>query len=403
MARAAVWSRSFRLGLVVGLATVAARAQATWTVCASGGPQAQFSSIAAALAVAADGDTIVCLPPQFGMALTGFTTNKGVTIVGAPGFSAIPLYADSNAPIVVQGLPAGRTFRMAGFQFVQDGQLRIDLQSCAGHVHVESVSSRDIDFFFPNQPSVTVQNCASVVLRNVRTFGVPAVRIDGSRAILERCGLGVPIAGVRGGRGLVAVNGSEVDLVQCEIDTGSASTAPGVYVPAVETTNCILRIAGDATARVTAAAPGTPGGVPVVANGGSVVVDPLVRLQPGLGQPPILASGSAAVQPVAATWSSEAVLGGPIDLVTAVAPGGVAFLAVGAAGPITASPLGPIGIDLGLPYSFFAFATPGPTGVVLVQTVVPAGLPLGTAFAAQAAVITGGVLEVSIPSAFVVL
>jgi hypothetical protein len=120
-----VLQRMRRVPWIAGFAfTSALAAQQTWTVNASGGPGAQFSSLAAAVAAAADGDVIVCQHPTFGEALGGFTTSKGLTIVGDG--NGVPL-TTLGAPIQVIGLPAGRTFRMAGFQAISDGELRITL------------------------------------------------------------------------------------------------------------------------------------------------------------------------------------------------------------------------------------------------------------------------------------
>ncbi len=375
-------------------------AQTTWTVCASGG--AQFSTIAAAVAAAADGDTIVCLPPQFGTALTGFTTSKGVTIVGGSGPWAIPIRADATSPIVVQGLPAGRAFRMAGFQFIQDGQLRIDVQSCQGHVHLEDIGARDFDFFFPNGPSIVVANSASVTLRAIATFGMPALQVDNSRLVAERCGFGVPLAGLRGGSGVVA-NGSELDLAQCVVDTGSLSLGPNQHVPAISATNSVVRIGGDGNARVAGGAAGAPGGIPIVANGGSVAIDPMVVVVPGLGQP--IFSGSAAflVQPTPATWTSPATLGQLLELRTSAPAGAVVFQAVGVASALQSTPFGSLGVDLGQPLLFFPAAAPTVSGWASASILVPASLQPGSAFAGQSAVAVGGQLTLSSPASFVVL
>lgn len=156
-------------------------AQTTWTVNSTPGAGAQFQSLAAAVATAADGDVIVCQQPTFGESLGGFTTNKGLTIVGDA--NGVPLTTLAT-PIQVVGLPAGSTFRMAGFQSIQDGELRIVLQNCAGRVELDNLQARSPDFFFPSGPAIVVDQCASVVLRDVVDFGTPAVRVDSSRVVL---------------------------------------------------------------------------------------------------------------------------------------------------------------------------------------------------------------------------
>lgn len=172
---------------------------------------------------------------------------------------------------------------------------------------------------------------------------------------------------------------------------------------AIEAIDCVVRIAGDASARVSAGVPGSPGGIPVVANGGTLWIDPLVQLQPGLGQPSVVNTGSFALRPVSATWSSEAQLGQVLEIRTRVPAGGFAFLAVGLASPLAATPIGSLGIDLQSPYAFLQPLPPGPSGTASWSVLVPASLPRGAAFAAQAAVAAGAVLELSAPSAFVLL
>ena len=382
------------------LAIAPLAAQTTWTVCASGGPGVQFVTLDAAVAAASDGDVILCLQPQFGMTLTGFTTSKGLTILGV-GPAAIPIYATTGSAIVVQNVPSNRAFRMAGFQFIQDGQLRIDVQSCAGSVHFEDIGARDVDFFFPTVPSISIAGSASVTLKQVRTFGTPALQASNSRVLLEQCALGEPINGLRGGAGLRASN-CEIDLVQCVVDTASTSIAPSVYVPAIDAVDCVLRIAGDSSARIAGAALGQPGGIPIVATRSATYLDPRVTLVEGLGQPTILATGSLALQSVPASWTSTATLGQNLTIRTAGPAGSALFLAIGAAAALQSTIFGTLGLDVLQPYSFVGAASPGATGTATWTLGVPAALPLGLAFCAQAVVAHQGQLTLAQPSQFVI-
>lgn len=378
---------------------VALPAQATWTVNASPGSGAQFQSLAAAVAAAADGDVIVCQQPMFGESLGGFTTNKGLTIVGDA--FGVPL-TTLGAPIQVVGLPAGSTFRMAGFQSVQDGELRIVLQNCAGRIELDNLQARSPDFFFPAGPAIDIAQCASVVLREVVDFGTPAVRVDSSRVVLSSCWLGITRIGVGGGPCLSASN-AEVDVVQPVFRTGGLSAGVGAGWPAIAASNSVVRIGGVAGAIVSAGPSSSPtGGVAIVANAGAVRVDPAVALVAGLGQPVVAGTAAFVAAATPATWSaSPAIAGQTLTIPTSAPAGAVAWLAVGSPLSLTTVALGTLGVDPAT-----AVVLPGalvPAGGRLTTAIaLPAALPRGAAFAAQAVVWAGGSLVLAAPVAFVV-
>lgn len=375
-------------------------AQTTWLVNASGGPGVQFTDLAAAVAAAADGDTIVCQQPTFGESLGGFTTNKGLTIVGDA--NGVPL-TTNVAPVQVVGLPAGRTFRMAGFQAVLDGQLRIVLQNCAGRVELDNLQAREPDAMFPTTPGLDIANCASVVVRDVCDFGVPAVRVAGSQVLLSGCWLGITRIGVGGGPCLWATNAT-VEIVQPMFRTGGIQQAPGVWFPAIDATNSVLRLAGDASAMVSGGPPlSTLGGSAIVASGGSVVLDPAVGLLAGLGQPLLAGTAPVVVQPVPASWLPNVASPGQAATIrTTAASGAAVFVALGLPGPLTSTVFGTVGLDLAAPPVFFPLAVVPAAGVVNQPLPVPAGLPRGQTFTTQAVVWDGVLLQFGLPTTFVV-
>lgn len=75
-------------------------AQTTWIVNAGSGPGVNFTSLATAVATAANGDTMGVQSPPLLQAVGGFTTDKGLTIVGARG-----------------GVPLGETFATQAIVF----------------------------------------------------------------------------------------------------------------------------------------------------------------------------------------------------------------------------------------------------------------------------------------------
>jgi 2-methylaconitate cis-trans-isomerase PrpF len=75
---------------------------------------------------------------------------------------------------------------MTGFQAVIDGELHIGVQSCAGEVTFDNLQARAPDALFPTTPGIDIVDSASVTLRDVVDFGIPAVRVTNSRVLL--CG-----------------------------------------------------------------------------------------------------------------------------------------------------------------------------------------------------------------------
>ncbi len=372
-------------------------AQATWIVDAAGGPGVHFTDLPSAVASAtvADGDTILVRTGPFGEGATPFTTSKGLTIVGVGG--AVPILTSSNAPIEVSGLPAGSTFRISGFSRVADGELNIRLLNCAGQVHLDALRAREPDMFFPAWPAITVLNCSSVTMRDVGTFGAPAVRIDTSTVALVSCQLGRTYIGVGGGRCVEATNAT-VDVVQPVFDPTVLSSS------AIEVVNTVLRIAGDGSALV---ASGTlPGGtnVPIVATGGSVTIDPAVPLTTfPVGQPPVAGTAVVTFASVPGSWlPAPATPGQPLLLLSTAPPGAAVFQTLGAPGPLTPSPFGLLGVDTTRPFGFFPVAIAPLTGLAVNQVLVPAVLPLGQTFASQSVVWDGVALRFGAPVAFTV-
>ncbi len=374
-------------------------AQTTWTVNATPGAGAQFQSLAAAVATAADGDVIVCQQPTFGESLGGFTTNKGLTIVGDA--NGVPLTTLAT-PIQVVGLPAGSTFRMAGFQSIQDGELRIVLQNCAGRVELDNLQARSPDFFFPSGPAIVVDQCASVVLRDVVDFGTPAVRVDSSRVVLSSCWLGLTRIRVGGGPCVEATN-AEVDVVQPVFRTGGLGAGPNAPWAAIAATNSVVRIGGGAGAIVSAGPPSSAtGGTAIVANGGSVRIDPAVVLAAGIGQPTTAGTAAFAAAAVPVSWcATPAVAGQPLDVRTAAPAGASVWLAISLPTALISTALGTLGVDAGSAAIVPAVVVPA-GGQVGTSIALPAGLLRGQGFAAQAVVWDGVALALGAPVAFAV-
>ncbi|HEX6812290.1 MAG TPA: hypothetical protein VF384_11750 [Planctomycetota bacterium] len=361
-------------------------AQSTWVVNAAGGSGVHFPDLPSAVAApnVVDGDTILVHTGPSQQGADAFTSNKGLTIVGVGGM--VPLYTDAANRIVVIGLPAGRAFRMVGFDQPTRGSLNFWLVGNAGEVHLEQISAHDPGLSFPTWPAIDIQSCASVTLRDVETFGAPAVSCTASRLALVSCRLGRSDLGLGGGQALLAT-GSAVDIVQPDFDPQGWSAGT------VVSTNGTLRIAGDTTSLLSGG-----GGTPIVANGGLVFVDPAVPM-PSPSGPPITGTAVVTFVSVPASWTSAA--GQLLKIVSTAAPGAFVFQALGAPGPLTTTPLGELGIDPLQWYGFFAPLPMSAAGVAAHTINVPAALPRGLAFASQSLVLNGPLLQLGLPVTFV--
>lgn len=384
---------AIRAVCVATLLAVPVVAQTTWTVRASGG--AQFTSLAAAVAAASPGDTILVQQPAMLEAVVGFTTDKGLTIVGEGG--AVPI-ATTATPIEVVGLPAGQRFRMAGFTQIQNGELRVRVQNCQGEVHLDNLRCREPDLFGPQGASIRIDGCDSVTLRDVETFGVPAVWISTSRVTLTLCRLGLIGTGVGGGTSVWIDGASDVDVVEPRFDSG------GTAVPIGVGDLSMLRVRGSTAAYVRSRSVFGVGTPVMTAASSAVSFDPAVQLAPGLYQPLFdLYSGvSITMTSLPGSWCGRALPGQILTLQTSAPVGSGVFQVIGRPMPAVATPLGPLAIDPTLGYLFSLGSVVQGSGQVDTGFFLPPSLPLGETFATQAIVLDGSDIRLGAPVVFTV-
>lgn len=383
----------FLVSLFLGsLAPLAA--QTTWLVDPFGGPGVQFTDVQSAVNAAADGDTIL-VQQAFLAGATGFTTSKGLTIVGIGG--GVPLDTTHLDPVRVTGLPATSTFRMSGFRRISNGMLHLVVENCAGPVHLDQIVAQENANGPEFGPSLQVYQSDQVTVRECVLFGGPAVQVDSSRVLLSSCQLGMTQINLGGGECLTA-NHSQVEVVAPRFDTGVAVTA------AVQTLNSDLIVAGAASSHIRNGPVGPlSGGYAIVANGGSVVYDP--RIEMSLAFPwgvAIAGTASKSATEVSGTWAQRAPSAPDVTVATVAPAGAFVGMAIGAPRPLASTPLGVLGIDPLQPYGFLPVATAPAGGVVTTTLPIAPTLTLGTAYAVQAAVLAPGLLELSLPSTFVV-
>lgn len=365
-------------------------AQNLWLVNAAGGPGVHFTSLPPAVAAAADGDTIYVVTGPFGEGATPFTTDKGLTILGVGG--AVPIATTPATPITVAGLPAGSTFRMAGFTRLTDGAIDMRITNCLGDVQLENLHAREPDWFSPPTVSIAIAACSSVTMRDVENFGAPAVSIWQSTAALVQCRFGLTTLGLGGGLGVDTIDAT-VDIVQPHFD-------PATWPYAVSCTNSTVRIAGDAAARLV----GTSMGAPILADAATALtIDPTVTLVPALPGGPTVVGGAVPVAAIVpASWLGGAAQPAQnLAILSSAIAGHLVVQALGEAGPLLPTPFGLLGIDAALPFAFFPPQVMS-LGPVTNTVLLPPALLSGMAFTTQSLLLGGSTLRIGSPVTFVV-
>jgi hypothetical protein len=272
------------IGSSLLLLTASPCAQTTWIVDADGRPGTNFTSLPAAVAAAQAGDTLRVRASSMGLAYDGFSTSKGLNIV-----SDGAVLVTFRQRVEVTGLPAGETFRFAGFYGPRKSEFGARFADCQGVVQVEDVHAVEYGFMFPSAASIEIRNCALVSMINVENFGTPAVQIDGSRAVLTRCLLGVTSINIGGGPA-VHGTGSTIDIVEPAFN--AAFNAAANITPIV-LTDCVLRLSGTAASYVQGGVDRNNVTAPaVMMTRGSARIDPLVRLNPFRAGTPIGGTGT---------------------------------------------------------------------------------------------------------------
>jgi hypothetical protein len=186
-----------------------------------------------------------------------------------------------------------------------------------------------------------------------------------------------------------------LDVVQPEFRPATAASA-------ILTANCLLTIGGDGAAVVSGGQTVFGFSPAIVANGGSVSIDPAVGTPTfPAGAAPFAGTAPVVVQSVPASWTATAQAGQTLAIESSAAAGSVVFQCLGSPAPHVGTPLGVLGIDAGQPLAFFAPTVLPASGRASFALPVPAALPSGSAFATQAVVLTGGTLGLGLPTTFV--
>lgn len=289
------------------LALVSSLSAQTFVVDAAGGPGANFTSIAAAVAAVPDGAVLVVRPGDYG---SFAITAKSLTILGEPdarlvGSSVV------GASVSISGLAAGQRVVVRG---------------------LDSVSH------FQAMGGVSCQNCSgSILLDGLRWgFGSGAFRLDVDQCAQVQVG-DCEFRGTNATHGARVV-ASDVHFLRTHLQGGTPAGLPAVGRPGLEQVGGRVQVV--ASTVVGGAGLFAAGGSAVSMLGGDLRVVGSTVLQPGSGAPNGLAiagAGVARVDPAIAlsqvapgvAWTATAMphltsAGGALSLTASATLGGSA-------------------------------------------------------------------------------
>ena len=171
--------------------------------------------------------------------------------------------------------------------------------------------------------------------------------------------------------------------------------------PAVQLIAGTLRFRGTSVAFVQGGyivQPATPAPA-IVASGGTLVLDPDVRLNPNAGQSVALQVSGAQVirRQLAAVVVQNLAIGGTLQAALITIANAPSVLLLGSPAAPVSLPFGTLELDLAATVTLAVGSAPA-NGVITVSVAVPAGLPLGVAVALQGASDLGLGIELSSPS-----
>ena len=252
-------------------------AQQTLTV----GPGQPFTTIPAAIAAAAPGDTVLVLAGTYTQNLD---IDKPIQLVGRGANLQLSILP-GTATILVHDIPAGQTFAMSGFAVVSSSSpgpvVNVTVRDCDGPVALRNLQSGATGRF-----SVSVLRCDQAHLASCFVY---RAHCEDSTVVVENC-LFEPTFGTA----LTLKNGNTT-LVQCTVPGANNGFlgSSGLHLDngALSTTRSEIR--------------GSIGGFAAIttAGSGSIVLDPSTTLIPSGGQPAI----SGPIVPVTADLASHTV------------------------------------------------------------------------------------------------
>jgi hypothetical protein len=245
-------------------------------------------NINATIAQASDGDVIRLAPGIYG----GFTLDKGLTMLGSGAQIQGGLQGGQCA---IVNLPAGSQATVQGILFgFYIFNVQVTVSRNRGRVLLDRISVKNSD----RSPGIRIEDSAQVHLQNAFAVGAPALQATRSTVVLTDCRLvssGMPFGSLPGIPAVLAADSTVLLSRGTVAGPQNNAFAPGVGTEAILATDSTLTILGDASTLITAGflGPNEPPIPAIVADRGSVTLDPNVTVVAGGGAPPV--SGSASV------------------------------------------------------------------------------------------------------------
>ncbi len=339
-----------------------------------------YRDIPAAVVAASHGDIIYC---RTGSYSPPTQTAKGVTIIGngsvlGPGLG-------------VNGLPAGRSFRIVDFEIRRGDFIGATFTGNRGTIQLESIRAREHGMFPWSGAAVKIDACSLVSMHRCETFGSPCVSTRGSSVLLSQCRFGRVGAGLGGGHALEVLSG-DAYVAEPWFDA-SNSVAPAIVMVAG-----FLEITGTAGSFVqggTLAA----GFAAIHAPGGVVHLDPVLRLNPNSSVRAVVGTRIVRRRIPVAT-ASDLRRGQRTTLWLHGAAGSTGILALSLPplrGGTGFAGLGHFWLNA-RSMVIVASGQLSSRGSLSASTTVPAATPLGDSIAVQGITALGGLAALSVPA-----
>ncbi len=334
--------RSLVQAVLALVLVISVPAQRTWVVDSMGRPGSDFTDIPPAVAAAAPGDLIQVLATGHRYLLPVF--RKGVRLVGIPDRRWI---TSIDSGIVVSDLPADQTLTLSYFWV---GTVAPHMDNCAGSIHLDHVQGPGAA-----APNVHVTNCRFVTFRNcvLGNYG-HYYRFTNSTVFFIGTRVGVGTSAIPP-PSFVAIDATDSRLVFVNsVVTGTGlALAFDCYVlmrqsSVLRATNCetvigaYSRIEYGPIRGPLNCRPAPPVGPVLVTTGGTLWIDPrATTYTPGHGTATIRRG------PVAGVWSSQATIGGTVDVQTFGDPNSMStlFASLPRSNPVVLPGLGSAWVD----------------------------------------------------------
>ena len=360
-----------------------------------GGAGSHFAQITAAIAAASPGDLIVVRPGRY----LAFVIDKGVSLVGENRASVVV-----EGGFRVDGVPAGppAVVRSLSTTLTLGTTLGLHVVDCGAHVHIEEVTSSPV---FIGNDIVTVRDCRLVTFNSCDIQGKSevmqiirsAVHLDDSQ-----------ITGLAGQHPALGgpPTGYALQCIDATVHIGGGLVQGGdVYPPFLTIpTEGIHLVSGTLVLGPPLTVRAGVGSKPVPAirtDGGTVLYDPGVALQPSSGSPPITGGASVRVRSVPVVQSFGGAPGGVLTGVSIAPAGSVIATLAGIGAPPISTPFGALWLDE-TPLAVVDAGTIPAGGQRLFVVPVPGTVPSGSPLTLQSIAVVGGRVYLSTPSTAVV-